>query len=178
MEIVAFDTDDRADGQGKAGITWISKGLLNTMKPMNTTATTAGGWSQTVMRSYLKSTIKPLIPTVVRNAIVEVTKISSTYSNGIVKNGQTVTDDVWIPSVHEIFSDNSIVRDFYESTGAQYTAYSYLKRIKSHNGSITKWHLRSADKSTCFIVVTEQGSDNGSNRATTECGIALGFCTN
>ena len=35
MQIAAFDTDDLADGSGKAPITWISKELLATSKRMN-----------------------------------------------------------------------------------------------------------------------------------------------
>lgn len=35
MQIVAFDTDDLADGSGKAPITWIAKQLLNTEQRMN-----------------------------------------------------------------------------------------------------------------------------------------------
>lgn len=35
MQIAAFDTDDLADGSGKAPITFISKEVLNTSKPMN-----------------------------------------------------------------------------------------------------------------------------------------------
>ena len=183
MEIVAFDEDDRADGNGKAGITWISKTLLNTTHAMNSnqktvdgeTAWIAGGWEHSDMRNYLKNIIKPLIPETVRNAIVEVTKVSSTYTGGAkVIDGQTTTDDVWIPGHREIFNAAT-----YESTGAVYSSKfnSNTNRIKKRNSSVLNWWLRSVISSDYFHRVKTSGSDNGFY-AYDEEGVALGFCTN
>lgn len=174
MEIVAFDTDDKADGTGKAKITWISKDQLNTAHNMNSTSTTAGGWEQSEMRSYLKNTIKPLIPETVRNAIVPVTKISSTYSGAIVVNGQTTTDDVWIPSNHEV----SPTTTTYESTGSTYSSKftNATSKIKKRNGSAGNWWLRSTDGSTRFRNVDTSGYTSGTD-ASYNRGVALGFCT-
>jgi len=183
MEIVAFDTDDRADGQGKAGITWISKGLLYTPMPMNATQktvdgetlATAGGWLHSDMRAYLKNTIKPLIPETVRNAIVSVTKVQSIYTNGErVANGQTTTDDVWIPSAYEIFDVTT-----YESTGATYTGVfkDADSRIKKRKGVNDMWWLRSVSGNRSFRDVTGAGINNY-REATSTVYIALGFCTN
>lgn len=182
MEIVAFDTDDKADGSGKAKITWISKDLLPTAHAMNATqkvvdgetAYTAGGWEHSDMRDYLKTTIKPLIPETVRNAIVPVTKVSSTYANGAkVVDGQTTTDDVWIPGHREIFNATA-----YESSGAVYSSKftSNSNRIKKRNGLPTYWGLRSASSAGTFRVVTNSGTDNRNN-AVYSSDIALGFCT-
>ena len=173
MEIVAFDTDDRADGQGKAKITWISKGLLNTAHVMNSTRTSAGGWESSEMRAYLKNTIKPLIPETVRNAIVPVTKVQCIYNGSVIKDGQTTTEDVWIPGHREIF--NTTDR---ETGGAVYSGKftNSASRIKSKNGSSTEWWLRSSHVATGFGATSNIGtgtslfSERGSN-------IALGFCT-
>lgn len=177
MEIVAFDTDDKADGSGKAKITWISKDCLKTTHNMNDTNTTVGGWQASGMRVYLKNTIKSLIPADVRNAIVEVSKISSTYENGaIVKNGQTTTDDVWIPSMREVDSTST----GNETTGATYNSKfnsnneSRIKKVGEHAGI---WGLRSADGSHDFRVVYHAGNPYNSKRADSIRGIALGFCT-
>ena len=183
MEIVAFDTDDRADGNGKAGITWISKTLLNTAQAMNSTyktsgsdsSYTTGGWENSDMRAYLKNTIKPLIPATVKNAIVEVTKIQSLHIGGSrVKNGQTTTDDVWIPSHHEVGSGTT-----YESQGAVYSSKftDTTSRIKKRNDSTYSWWLRSVSGTNNFWSIYTDGnasSSNGSNSS----GVALGFCTN
>ena len=183
MEIVAFDTDDKADGTGKAKITWISKTLLNTTHAMNDTqktvdgetAYTAGGWEHSDMRAYLKNTIKPLIPETVRNAIVSVTKVQSIYTGGAkVIDGQTTTDDVWIPSNREVGLGTS-----YESTGAVYSTKfaNTSARIKNRNGSNDNWWLRSAHNASRFCVVYSEGT-NGYNDAGNSRGVALGFCTN
>ena len=70
MEIVGFDADDKADGTGKAKITWGSKTLLKTRRSMNSSETTAGGWGSSAMRTFLQNTVMPLIPSTVRNGIV------------------------------------------------------------------------------------------------------------
>lgn len=174
MEIVAFDTDDKADGTGKAKITWISKDLLATTYVMNITATTEGGWEQSSMRDYLKTTIKPLIPQNVRNAIVPVTKVSSTYTGGaMVIDGQTTTDDVWIPGHREIFNDTG-----YETTGAVYSSKfsNTNSRIKKRSGSELWWWMRSASSASRFRSVTDSGSDRYMIPSERN-GVALGFCT-
>lgn len=179
MEIVAFDTDDRADGDttinnGKAKITWISKGLLLTEHKMNSTNTTAGGWESSEMRSYLKNTIKPLIPETVRNAIVPVTKVQSIYGSKFVVNGQTTTDDVWIPSNHEV--DSTSIG--YESTVATYSLKftSNETRVKKQETTRRWWWLRSTHDASHFCTVNGDGrmmtdDANYANRLT------LGFCT-
>ena len=181
MELVAFDTDDKADSSGKARMTWISKSIIethamnSTQKTVDgTTAYTAGGWENTDMRAYLKNTIKPLIPEVVRNAIVEVTKISSTYTGGaLVKDGQTTTDDVWIPSDHEIFNNTNN-----ETTGAVYSTRftSAANRIKYNaSGSADSWWLRSASSASYFRCVVNNGGE-GYGYAYSASGLVLGFC--
>ena len=181
MELVAMDTDVKADSSGNARMTWLSKSIIETHN-MNAssktsgsdTGLTAGGWENTDMRAYLKSTIKPLIPEVVRNAIVEVTKISSVYTGGaLVKDGQTTTDDVWIPSVHEIFNNTNC-----ETTGAVYSTKfnSSANRIKYNaSGSANNWWLRSANNASNFRYVDNNGSEND-NSASSAYGLVLGFC--
>ena len=181
MELVAMDTDVKADSSGNARMTWLSKSIIETHN-MNASSKTsgsdiglaAGGWENTDMRAYLKSTIKPLIPEVVRHAIVEVTKISSVQTGGaLVKDGQTTTDDVWIPSVHEIFNNTN-----YETTGAVYSTKfnSSANRIKYNaSGSASGWWLRSASDGAYFRSVNGNGSDNN-DYASNVRGLVLGFC--
>lgn len=182
MEIVAFDTDDKADGSGKAKITWISKDQLATTHAMNATqktvdgetAYTAGGWEHSDMRAYLKDAVKPLIPQTVRDAIVPVTKVSSTYTGGAkVKDGQTTTDDVWIPSNHEVGFGTD-----YETTGAVYSGKftSNASRIKKRNSSAKYWWLRSVSSAYYFRLVSSDGISYYSGAYNVN-GVALGFCT-
>lgn len=175
MQIVGIDVDDLADGSGKAPLTFISKELLATSHMMNLTASTTGGWEKCEMRSYLKDTVKPLIPENVRKAIVAVTKYSKTYNDAgtIVPNSVTV-DDVWIPSKTEVFGGTS-----YETLGHVYsdafTDADSRKKFKVGASSAYGWWLRSAITTRNFGYVSESGTSNSGNAYSTH-GVALGFC--
>jgi len=183
MEIVAFDTDDKADGSGKAKITWISKGLLNTTYNMNSTATSTGGWENCAMRQYLINTIKPLIPQNVRNAITEVTKISSVYANGTLENnGIVTTEDVWIPSGREMCIPASATSATMETSGARYAdRFSPTGNDDARIKSAKPYWLRTSTYTQYFVSVPANGSNNAGSgildKANVKKGIALGFCT-
>lgn len=176
MEIVAFDEDDKADGTGKAGITWISKTLLNTNCKMNASSSVTGGWETSQLRSYLKETIKPLIPEIVRTGIVDVSKVQNVYE-GNVKSVLSSTEDVWVPNAYEL-TNNS----YYENTGAVYSSKFIApenrvkKKIGSSSGST--WWLRTMSSKTIFSYVLSSGSLGSSYSPSSSFGIALGFCTN
>lgn len=184
MQIAGIDEDDLADGSGKAPLTFISKELLATKHRMNPARTpssapynegtgTIGGWEKCEMRTYLKTTIKPLIPENVRNAIVNVTKYSRTFDmSGTAVNDVVTTDDVWIPSYREFFGGTS-----YESSGPVYTDLfdSASARIKNLNGIAIAWWLRSASSATGFRYVNNGGT-GGNGSTGSSYGVALGFC--
>lgn len=184
MEIVAFNEDDKADGSGKAKITWLSKTMLNTthrMNPANRGGAIGtggtGGWENCEMRTYLKNTIKPLIPETVRNAIVNVTKIQSTVTDGaMVKDGQTTTDDVWIPSLHELNVDST-----YETTGAVYnlkfTNNNTRKKVSSTYPTIRSYWSRSVKARSDWMYINSDGYRSYATPQTTVYGVSLGFCT-
>lgn len=174
MQIVAIDADELASG-GYAPLTFIGKELLATTKKMNNSNTTTGGWERSVMRKYLQSTIKPLIPTNVASRLQKVTKVQSIVNAGkVVKDGQITTDDVWIPSNHEIDSSDT----YYESTGVTYKTIfkDNTSRIKKYKGSNSGWWLRSAHNSTSFIYTNYAGDNTQVAPATNTFGICLGFC--
>lgn len=179
MQIVAMDEDDLASG-GKAPLTFIAKELLasvHRMNPGNSSGAIGtggnGGWEHCEMRTYLKDTIKPLIPETVRNRIVPVTKIQSTVTDGtMVKDGQTTTDDVWIPSHHEVGFGVS-----HESTGAVYSAiFKGGSIIKKRKEVATDWWNRSASYVSSFRFVKGETGRNDSGLANNNKGICLGFC--
>lgn len=167
MEIVAFDEDDKADGSGKAKITWISKTLLNTLQKMNNSNTSSGDWEGSNLRSYLRSTIKPLIPSEVRSAIVEVTK-GQHGTKGMVTN----TDDVWIPSAYEISGSN-----YFEKSGTSYSqAYPIGTSGNAKRTRKTWWWTRTVSMTNQFYGIGDSGTINGITPNIAH-GIALGFCT-
>ena len=187
MQIVALGKDTLADGSGTAPITWISKELLKTGHRMNpalsgsegayTEGTGAiGGWEKSEMRTYLKDTIKPLIPAVTRKQIKPVSKTSYAFNTAGNSFQQQTSDDVWIPSYREIFKDSGR-----ENTGPMYSAVykDNASRIKQKSGatSVSYWWLRSAHHSNYFRFVNSSGSW-GSDTANyyANC-VALGFAT-
>ena len=171
MELVALDTDIRADGDtsknnGKARMTWISKDLITTHN-MNSSNVTTDGWVGTAMRSWLRSDILPLLPSVIQSNIVEVSKTYNDYNDSAT---ETANDTVWIPSYREIFGGTN-----YETSGVIYSTRftSAANRIKYLNHSASYWWLRSANSATNFRYVNNNGNDNNNNASTTN-GVALG----
>ena len=175
MKIVAMDTDVLTSDTSKtAPITWISAGILE-MRGMNSTNTTAGGWADSEMRTYMRETLFPKIEQTVRLNIKEVNKTykSVTPTNGVL----TAADTVWIPSSREIFGGTS-----YEDSGPIYSSVfdSAANRIKKQGGyglgSANIWWLRSAGSAAGFRCVYDNGNES-SNGASNACGLVLGFCT-
>lgn len=182
MQIVGIDADDLADGSGKAPLTFISKELLKTSHRMNPANSgnaegtgTIGGWEKCEMRTYLKTTIKPLIPENVRNAIVNVTKYSNIFNTAGTKVvNVATTDDIWIPSNQEIIGGTS-----YETLGHVYsdvfTDANSRKKFKVGASSVSNWWLRSASNASNFRCVFSSGN-NSSDAANGVNGVALGLC--
>lgn len=197
MQIVAFDTDDLADGSGKAAITWVSKELLqSTYVKMNPALVitddglgvegtgSIGGWEKSAMRTYLKETIKPLIPSHVRNSIKEVTKSQNAHNQSGVQYTQTTTDDVWLLGKSEICYDygrvgrytffstpESNIRNF---TGGAYYPIRYWLRDVSHNYGMEYRNL--------FYVVSAESGTVRDNACTNtheynQVFPVIGFCT-
>lgn len=138
---------------------------------------TIGGWEDSEMRTYLKETIKPLIPEVVRNRIKEVKKYSDIYRADGSKNKNTISyDDVWIPSFREVFKN----RTNYETVGAVYATLftDDTSRIKHKTGetSGSPWWLRSAYSVNGFANVYSTGASNYNSVLYTRA-VALSFCT-
>ena len=170
MVLVAKDMDTLASG-GTAATTWISNDLLTTMHRMNATPTTSGGYKATEMRTYLSDTILPKLPAEIQTAIKEVSKVQSTYLGMIVKDGQTTTEKLWIPSDHEVGLGTA-----HETTGALYNGYftGTSRRVKYLNGSASNWWLRSAYNASNFRYVKDSGG--GNRYADLAYGVAPGFC--
>ena len=173
FELVAKNTDIKADNSGNARMTWVTKDIL-TFHNMNSTAITTGGYDASAMKTYLTNDVLPQIPSNIRNAIIPVTKTSSTYKdNVIVKDGQTTIETIWLLSNHEVFNSTT-----YETIGPVYNTgfNSNTNRIKyNSSGVVTNWWSRSASSSAYFRVVSGDGHDYD-NAASNASGVVFGFC--
>lgn len=182
MQIAGFDVDDKADGTGKAPVSWISKELLATSHRMNpdlvenddgTCEAGTGaidGWNGSEMRAYLISTIYPLIPDPVKSAIVTVTKTQPAYNTSGRFLTQTTEDDLWIPSGNEIVGSSSTYYGLFQDTNA-----NRIKR-KGEKNMTLPWFMRSSYYTDQFDTVRADGSITYYN-ANNDLNVALGFCT-
>ena len=179
MQLVAFDADDKADGSGKAPMTWVMKDLLKTNHRMNPSKVdgqegtgTLGGYDKTEMKSYLTETILPLFPADIRNNIVPVTKHQKAYDASGTAFQESTTETLWIPGNKEIFNSTS-----YDADGSSYSDVfkDQTSRIKKRNGSAIHWWLRSAYGAAYFRFVNSSGGGNG-DYANISYGVCPGFC--
>lgn len=124
-----------------------------------------GGWEKTELRSYLKDSIKPLIPTEISSNIVEVVKTQPAFDTTGADFSQTTIDDVWLPSEAEI-------------TGKYALCYMDANnRIKNNqSGTASRWVLRSASSHSSPDSYNSTGTSSTA-ASTTDYYIALGFCT-
>lgn len=170
MQIAGFDCDPLANGSGNAKISWICKSILTTHR-MNATGTTTDGWSATEMRTWLRDTIYPTLPTNIKNAIKSVTK---TYYDYGTTSTKTETDTIWIPSYREVGFGTNV-----ETSGPIYSGLftNATSRIKYNAaGSANSWWLRSANSGSHFYHVSTNGTSTNFY-ATTADGVVFGFCT-
>lgn len=106
--------DDRSDGTGKAGLTFMIVGALD-KRPMNEEDTIEGGWEQSSLRSWLNGDAKKRFSKDLRKAIVAVDKL--TNNMGITQDTQNVTatsDELWAFSAAEVCGELHWDEDEYQ----------------------------------------------------------------
>ena len=182
MQIVGKNTSPLASGSGTATYDWLSMELLATSHRMNPSNNnnaegtgSIGGWEKCEMRTYLKETIKPLIPETVRNAIKEVTKYSRIFdTSGTAVNDVPSTEDLWLPSRREMFGAISNA----ETMGPIYDGVfpDNASRIKKKVGASSAefWWCRSAHNGISFYGVHSSGNFSYSG-AYTSYALPVGF---
>jgi hypothetical protein len=135
-----------------------------------------GGWMETELRSYLKNTIKPLIPANVKARINSVTKYSNIYQNGSIINNVASTEDVWIPSGAEIFG---LGTNKNETQGVDYTNVftdkTKRKKNKVESSDAAWWWTRTVNGKT-YISGVSTGGNASQNNPSGLNAICLGFC--
>ena len=173
VEIVGFSHDDRADGSGKAGLTFGLKDCLNTAYQMNSSNTNAGGWGSCALRATLRGDIWNQLPSDLRGVIKEVTKKTSAGNSSSTIN--SISDTLFLFAEKEIFGSTQYSVN---GEGTQYARFTTSNtRIKKLNGSATNWWLRSPGSSNgnSFCAVYFSGAAHYYG-ASVSFGVAFGFC--
>ena len=174
MQIVAFNTDEKADGSGTAPITWVSMEIIG----FNETAAYFTGfksWDEANLkiRDKVNSSLKGYIQnTAIKNAMVPVIKYTRNSSGGNTKT----TDTVWPLSAREICDTAT----YKESVGVEYTHLypDASSRIKHHWNAETpsEYILRTFHDSNTFRKVNKEGGTTTIGQ-TQGYSVAFGFCT-
>jgi len=105
VRLAGIRHDDKADGTGKAGLTFMTVGAVE-IRAMNADATVEGGWEACEMRSYLNGDFKKRLDKDLEEAIVPVTKFTNNKGFTLEVGDVTPTqDDVWLYSAREVCGD-------------------------------------------------------------------------
>ena len=176
MQLAGFELDTLSGGAGKAATTWIAKDLLPETRRMNQeyrdgrNGTGAiGGWESCELRAYLQEEVLQAFPAVVRDRVQWVDKEQTSLNMSRTKVGQTTSDNLWIPSLEEVFGEDSLYYELFQNSTAR------LSKVLSQSSSSSWWWLRSVYNATGFYYVGSNGRGN-SFYANYSGGIALGFC--
>lgn len=173
VEIVGFSHDDRADGSGKAGLTFGLKDCLNTAYQMNSSDTNDGGWRSCALRATLRGDIWNQLPSDLRGVIKEVTK--KTSAGNLSSTINSISDTLFLFAEKEIFGSTQYSVN---GEGTQYARFTASNtRIKKRNGSATSWWLRSPHSNVRngFCALTAQGAA-ADGYAIESFGVCFGFC--
>lgn len=128
-QIIGFAHDDKADGSGKAGITFILKDSMGEM-PMNDAPSNAGGWEGSLARSWLASSGFAMLPEDLRTQIVEVSKMTNNVGSTTDVSSVTKTNDkLWLLSYVEL--TGPLNEDAYETVAAPREVEQYGDALKS-----------------------------------------------
>ena len=152
---------------------------------MNGTATNAGGWPATTMRTFVNNDIYNAIPDEIKNAIIDTTVVSG-HGKSDTENF-TSTDKLYLLSTAEVWSqgssntistdtarDNTRQLDYYKNLGTSTSNYSGA--IKKNGTSASRWWLRAAYSNTAFTFLFVSNSGGWSaNNATIASGVAPAF---
>ena len=153
---------------------------------MNGTATNAGGWPATTMRTFVNNDIYNAIPSEIKNAIIDTTVVSG-HGKTSGETNFTSTDKLYLLSTAEVWAqgssntisidtarDNTRQLDYYKNLGTSTSNYSGA--IKKNGTSASRWWLRAAYSNTAFTFLFVSNSGGWSaNNATIASGVAPAF---
>ena len=189
--IVDYGCDDRADGKGRAGITFLFDDVAPLEASMNKDGANSGGWKDSDLRKTLNKQFIKKLPKDLKNSIVKVKKL--TNNSGVTTDVSSVTeteDALWLPSAMEILGTteiedeaNGLIRwqpdqvPVYEAEGKLYL-YHKLNRplYRSDNDTPVAW-TRSCDASQSGAFIVYNGFHLYSGVDTDEAhAVFPGFC--
>ena len=153
---------------------------------MNDTNTNVGGWPATSMRTFVNNDIYNVLPSDLRNAIIDTTVVSGHGATSGEENF-TSTDKLYLLSTAEVWaqgSSNTVSTDTARDVTRQLDYYKNLSvttsnksgAIKKNGTSASYWWLRAASSSYTYTFLRVNGSgDWCGNSAGYSVGVAPAF---
>ena len=187
--IAAFNHDDRADGKGKAGITFMFDEVAPLKAAMNKDGANSGGWKDSDLRKTLNKQFIKELPSDLKKNLVKVKKL--TNNTGVTTDVSSVTeteDTLWLPSAVELFGKPGIESEsegliswqpdqvaVYEKEGDWYQ-YQITWPSEGANANAAAMWTRSCDAAHSGAFITYDGSDLDSGNGNATTAVFPGFC--
>ena len=189
--IVVFNHDDRSDGKGKAGITFLIADASPAKLAMNKDGSNTGGWKDSDLRRSIRGEVYKCLPQALKSNIVRVKKLSNNAGVTTDPSSVTSTDEtVWLPSMVELIGKDGLEEELgsgepdqlavYEAEGTQYAALQGDNDTRwtgydGFTGNNAWTRTCDASQSGCFLIY--RGNDFGGPWDTNdELNIYPGFC--
>lgn len=174
LQIAGFNHDTYSDGV-TAPVTLVMKNCLKTTYMMNIASNSAGGYPASAMRTWVENHIYENLPPGLKAIVAPVKKKCYTI-NSDANSLSEASYNVWLLAEAEVF--DNVTQTIGSGEGIKYPIFTdNTSRIKSSNGGIVNWWLRSAQKTfaTNFVLVNSGGivSYNGASNL---YGVAVGLC--
>ena len=183
LQIADFDHDylEGNTNAAKANITLITKHLLPSTKPMNSTDTNAGGFPSSALYEYLNEDVYNALPDDLKNIVVPIYKWYGTGNS--TTNGEWHECKVWAPLEYELFGTSTYSPSTEHSTGnaRKYPIFtdnaSRIKKLNNGSGSANHyWESSSyAEDSARFGLVLSDGTGSRNNAGDSR-GVCFGIC--
>ncbi len=120
VRLAGIRHDERADGSGKAGLTFITVGAWD-KRPMNEGGGIEGGWEQSDLRAWLAKDAKAMLDDDLAKALVPVNKLTNNV--GLTDSADSVTatsDELWVFSASEVCGEiHWDVQEYQQKRGMQ-----------------------------------------------------------
>ena len=189
-QLVGVYHDPRSNNSGNAGMSFIvtvpvSKGA------MNSTATNAGGWEASELRSVLNDEVFGSLPADLQNYIVGVKKSTNNVGQTDSADAVTMTNDkLWPLSFVEIMGEPEGQQGYAEVLNAEGSQYALLSNAGFKNDLLQKiaayqslnWWLRTPNPETTTQFYTQgtgydtEQSNPLSMDANNTLSVVIGFC--
>lgn len=199
LRLVDVYHDDRGDGQGKAGLTFMATNLPFT-HPMNDEDTDEGGWGASGLRKWLNGEVYEALDPELKDAVVKVKKLTNNVGDATDASCVSATDDfLWVPSMKELIgtigwsadadgTNGDGLNAIANAEGEQYAAFREEQVVESGANETLAlsggegplvWWTRSCSPTTAltyFHGVNESGDLVNLYIPVRDNGVAIGFC--